>query len=192
MSDSQLTVLILAGGAGRRMGGADKGLLHWRGQSLIAQLLSHIDGIPGRRLISCNRNRDIYERYGETVGDSLANFQGPLAGIAAGLASAAQSQQILVLPCDNPRPPVDSYRRLHKALGDSPKAIAYAHDGLRGQYLYALINRACLPELTAFLNEGGRSVHQWYCQMNAVPVDFSDCAEAFTNINDSDALERNP
>ena len=185
MPDADLTVLILAGGAGRRMGGIDKGLLDWQGAPLIEHLIKRIHDWPGQRLISCNRNRDRYTDYAATVSDELAGFQGPLAGIASGFA-ASSSAQLLILPCDNPHPPLNCYSRLSSALQHSDAGIAYAHDGQRGQYLYALIDRRCQPSLQAYLASGTRSVYQWYEGEGAIAIDFSDSAENFSNINYKD------
>lgn len=187
MPDTDLTVLILAGGAGRRMGGIDKGLLDWQGRPLIEHLLDRIQDWPGQRLISCNRNREIYSQYATTVTDEYVGFQGPLAGIAAGL-TASPSEQLLILPCDNPAPPSDCYSRLRSALELSDTSIAYAHDGQRGQYLYALLDRTCLSSLLAYLARGERSVYRWYTEEEAIAVDFSDNPEAFSNINHADDM----
>ena len=78
------TGLILAGGAGRRVGGRDKGLLTWRGAPMAAQVAQRLRPQVARLLISCNRNTDYYATLADaTVADSRRDFQGPLAGIEA-------------------------------------------------------------------------------------------------------------
>ena len=49
------------------------------------------------------------------VGDLLAGFQGPLAGIATAMA-VAETPWILTLPCDGPYPPADLAQRLALSL----------------------------------------------------------------------------
>lgn len=96
------SVLLLSGGRGLRMGGRDKGLLEWQGRPLIAWLHDLTRPLSDDLIISCNRNTEHYARYADQlVADQDQNFQGPLAGIRAGMA-AARHEQMLVLPCDAP------------------------------------------------------------------------------------------
>ena len=76
--------LILAGGAGRRVDGRDKGLITWHGRPLIAHVAVLLRPQVGRLVISCNRNNERYAEFAdETVGDTRRDFQGPLAGLEA-------------------------------------------------------------------------------------------------------------
>lgn len=174
------SLLILAGGQGRRMQGRDKGLISWQGQPLIAHICAATADDAGELLISCNRNTERYAQYGRTICDSLPDFPGPLAGLLSGL-EAANYPQVLLLPCDNPQPPSDLYQRLSAAAADS--GIRFAYDGERDQYLYALINRSELASLRDYLASGRRSVKGWYAERGAVAVDFADRRENFRNIN---------
>jgi molybdopterin-guanine dinucleotide biosynthesis protein A len=45
-----------------------------------------------------------------------------------------------------------------------------------------------LPALNDYLKHGGRKVSAWQQSLNHVYVDFSDCAEAFTNLNSQQDL----
>lgn len=175
------TLLVLAGGAGRRMAGRDKGLQLWRGKPLVAHVVGACPG-ANQRLISCNRNLTRYAAYGETVADTLAGYQGPLAGLLPGL-QCARHDHVLVLPCDCPQPPLTLYPRLYRAGQEKGTGICYAWDGERQQYLFALIQRGMAASLFAYLDSGQRSVHGWYRQQNATQVDFSDQREAFLNFN---------
>lgn len=100
----QVVGLVLAGGAGRRMGGLDKGLIelhnrplaHWVAEALRPQVAS--------LLISANRNQERYAGLGWPViaddrtpgqGSSSAAYQGPLAGIATVLAQIETGLQPL-------------------------------------------------------------------------------------------------
>jgi molybdopterin-guanine dinucleotide biosynthesis protein A len=107
--------VVLAGGLGRRMGGADKGLIEYQGRPLIewalAALASQVDEI----FISANRNLDRYAAYGYRVlPDTLPDFPGPLAGVLAAL-EAVDTGWLLVVPCDTPHLPADLASRLLQA-----------------------------------------------------------------------------
>ncbi len=84
-----ITGLILAGGRGSRMGGVDKGLQNFRGQSLAQQTLVRLQqqSLPPQDiLINANRNLAAYQSLGVPVWpDSLDGFAGPLAGFLTGL-----------------------------------------------------------------------------------------------------------
>jgi molybdenum cofactor guanylyltransferase len=188
MSTSQaarqsVTALILAGGRGSRLGGQDKGLLTLRGRPLVERILAAIEPQVDAVLINANRNRDRYQRYGHPViSDPLEGFQGPLAGLAAGLA-AAFTPLVVTLPCDCPRVPRDLVGRLRRAYRERAADVAMVHDGQRAQPVYALLGRDLLASLEAFLAAGERKLMGWYGQHPVVFADFSDCADIFVNVN---------
>lgn len=188
-SVSNITGLVLAGGAGRRVGLRDKGLIPWRGKPLIAHVCDGLRPQVGKLLISCNRNFSRYKEYAaQTVPDSRGDFQGPLAGLEAASAYIG-SDFLVVVCCDMPHLPPDLVTRLVSPLANnipnSPE-ISYAHDGTRAQYLCAVIKRDCLSSLSSFLDEGHRAVHEWYQSRHSIPVDFSDHASKFRNYNKLD------
>ena len=97
-----ITVVILAGGMGRRMGGQDKGLVEFQGKSLIRHVVDAIRLQSSQILINANRNIEQYRAMGyPVVEDSLSGFQGPLAGFLAALQTISTSY-LLTLPCDGP------------------------------------------------------------------------------------------
>ena len=88
ISYEEITVLILAGGRGSRMGGCDKGLIPILGKPILDHLLARIGLQSQRILISANRNFEHYARYGyPVVRDTVAGFAGPLAGFLAGFSA---------------------------------------------------------------------------------------------------------
>lgn len=177
-----ITGIVLAGGRGRRAGGADKGLLPWGERTRIEVLLDDFAPQVDRLLISCNRNLERYAELAPVVADELPDYQGPLAGIAAGL-ERSDTDCSVVLPCDCPHPPRQLASRLLEVLWEQKLELVYSHDGRRPQYLFCALRRRCLTPLRAYLDSGGRSVQGWYREMNCRPVDFSDCPEKFANYN---------
>jgi molybdopterin-guanine dinucleotide biosynthesis protein A len=180
-----ITAVILAGGAGRRAGSKDKGLLIWRDKPLIEHVLNRLAPQTGPLLISCNRNAEIYRRYGPTIEDVRADFQGPLAGLEAAQ-DAISTPYILLSACDTPLLPTDLSKRLQHSLLQHPNelpAVAYASDGQRNHYLCALLHRDCLTTLGSFLDSGERAVHRWYAMQHTFVADFSDQPAGFSNLN---------
>jgi len=181
----QCSAIILAGGRGRRVGGADKGLIQTGDegslvQQVIERLVDQVDDIT----ISANRNLDQYRRTGyPVIVDALPEYQGPLAGVQAALPHC-QKQLVVVVGCDTPRLPLDlASRLLAPLLADSAIEACYAHDGSREQYLCCAIRRQLKDGLDSYLAQGRRSVRGWLAQHAAHVVDFSDCADAFSNLN---------
>lgn len=179
----QITALILAGGKSRRMGGRDKGLLPFGDGLLVGHVLSAILPQVGGVMINANRHQAEYAQLGyPVVADTLADFQGPLAGFLAGL-EQLQTEYLLTLPCDGPIVVADLAPRLANGLDEAGADIAVAHDGKRLQPVYALLHRRVLPDLRAALTEGERKIDRWYPRNAWVTVDFSDVPEQFSNIN---------
>lgn len=180
---SNVAGLILAGGRGVRMGGADKGWVDYRGTPLIRYAIDRLRPQVDALLVSANRNVERYQALGlAVVRDDAGHgeFAGPLAGILAGL-RAMQSTWLVVVPCDAPAAPPDLVQRLHGATASGARAAVVLADG-RMQPLFCLLARDLAPSLQAFLDAGGRKVAAWLEQTGAATVQFDDAA-AFANIN---------
>lgn len=188
-SVSNITGVVLAGGAGRRVGQRDKGLILWQGKPLVAHVCERLKPQVGELLISCNQNFSRYKEYAaQTVADNRGDFQGPLAGLEAA-APYIQTDFLVVVGCDMPHLPPDLVARLVEPLAQNlPNSaeISYAHDGDRAQYLCAAIKQQCLSTLSNFLNDGHRAVHAWYQERRSISVDFSDHKSSFRNYNKLD------
>ncbi|RLQ21510.1 molybdenum cofactor guanylyltransferase [Seongchinamella sediminis] len=182
---SRICALILAGGAGRRVAGRDKGLLQWHGLPLVAHVHDTLAPQVSEIIISCNRNRERYARIAPLAPPDLrTGYQGPLAGLEAA-APMLQRDFILLAPCDTPALPPELAARLACALQQKPGAqAAFVRAGNRNHYLCALLRRASLAGLGAYLDRGQRAVRHWYTRLDAVPVDFPAQQEAFANFND--------
>lgn len=188
----QVTGVILAGGRARRMGGEDKGLVEIAGRPMVAWILERLAPQVDAVLINANRNQDRYAALGvPVVGDTMPDFAGPLAGMAAALAQAA-TPWIATVPCDGPFLPADLVSRLQAACERERAEIAVAHDGERMQPVYALIPAALRGSLEGFLQAGERKIDLWYARHRLALADFSDRRDTFVNINtpqERDAVE---
>jgi molybdopterin-guanine dinucleotide biosynthesis protein A len=175
-----ITGLLLAGGRGARMGGADKGLLLLDGEPLALRVLRRLRPQVGSVLISANRNADTYRTWAPVVGDAdAAAFAGPLAGIAAAM-QAMRTGWLAVAPCDLPHLPADAYSRLAAALDGG--AAAFAAPSARSHSLVCLLHRSTLPSLDAALAGREARVSDWLRSVGARGLPFADEA-AFANLN---------
>lgn len=194
MDRQSITAVILAGGRGRRAGGADKGLISWREKPLIEHAIAAIEPQVDQIMLSCNRNIETYQTYGfAVVADQLDNFQGPLSGIMSVIDSGrCQSPLLLLCPCDCPNPPSDLAYTLLDKLNQDKLDCVYCHDGERDQYLLALLSTACGDSLRNYLESGNRSVKAWFKQLKSAAVDFSDREQHCLNFNLGSELTNSP
>jgi molybdopterin-guanine dinucleotide biosynthesis protein A len=180
---ADVTGLVLAGGRATRLGGVDKGLVDLAGRPLVAHVLDRLRPQVATVLISANRNP---ERYGtladQVVGDGIDGFQGPLAGLAAGLA-ACRTRWLVMVPCDSPFLPTSLVSRLLAAATTDGAQIATVHDGQRLQPVFSLVGRTLAADLSRYLESGERKIDQWFARHPTAVADFSDGADGFVNVN---------
>ena len=182
----RLAAVILAGGQGRRMGGADKGLVEYRGRPLIEWVLAALAPQVGEIVISANRNLERYAAYGRRVlPDTLPDFPGPLAGVLAAL-QAVTADWLLVVPCDTPHLPADLALRLLGAAQLENVPLAVAADDARVHYSCFLVHADQREHLAGFLARGERAVRLWQAELSSTRVRFD--AAGFANINRPDDL----
>src|SRR3954466_7864666 len=198
ISKDDVTGVILAGGRGSRMGGADKGLQNFRGMPMGMFTLLRLAPQVGELMINANRNLAAYESFGVPVWpDSLADYPGPLAGFLTGL-ERCETGYLVTVPCDTPLFPQDLVARLGEALeregADIAMAAAREEDGrLRSQPVFSLLRHDLLESLVRFTHEGGRKIDAWTGQHRTVVVPFDregDEASAFFNANTLAELHR--
>lgn len=185
ISSSQITAVILAGGAGKRFGGLDKGLQDHAGKPLVEHVIEAISPQVEELLICVNRNTERYEAYGHQVlKDRATEYQGPLAGLSTAINTLllnSESAAVVVSSCDSPNLSTTYVKRLSQALGNHH--VAVAHDGERRQNLHCLISRTAWGSLIDFFEDGGRAMHRWFQTVEIVDVDFSNEAHNFRNMN---------
>ncbi|WP_424625141.1 molybdenum cofactor guanylyltransferase MobA [Achromobacter marplatensis] len=183
--------LILAGGQGARMNQQDKGLVLLHGQPMVAHVARRLAPQVGRLIISANRHQARYAQYGQVVEDGepeLGAFQGPLLGIAAGLAAAAQDDWLVVVPCDTPFLPADLAARLIGAAESARAPLAYAAANGQRHSACMAVRTALLSDLRAYLRGGDRKVGLWQARAGGVEARFDDAPDAFMNVNTPEEL----
>jgi len=182
------TAIILSGGQSTRMNGADKGLILFQKKPLIYHAISRLSTQSDEILISANREIEVYESFGYPVlQDSTNSFLGPLAGFLLGLTHAKQDY-VLTVPCDSPLLPLNLAQRLYDGMNKTNSDIAIAKSDGVTHPVFCLMKKNILPSLQTFMNRGERKVEAWQKTQTYCEVDFSDCANAFVNLNSIDEL----
>jgi molybdenum cofactor guanylyltransferase len=133
---ARYAAIVLAGGAGRRLGGRDKPALPVGGRTMLGRVLDAVDGATPRVVVGPAR---------PDVPDDVVQVRehppgsGPVAALAAGLAAVGPAELVAVLAADLPFLTRAEVGALRAAVAAS------AHDGV------------------VFVDAAGRQ--QWLCGM---------------------------
>jgi molybdopterin-guanine dinucleotide biosynthesis protein A len=174
MNKHSVTAIVLAGGKGRRMGGLDKGLVSLCGRSLLQWVTTALAPQVDEIVVSANRNVEQYRQAGyRVIGDELADFQGPLAGVLA-CGKSVDSDYLAVVAVDAPLLPTDFVPRLRFRLERNRSDLAVAEvDGVL-QPTHILFARDLLADLEPWLAQGNRKMRDWVLRQRHEIVSFDD------------------
>ncbi len=180
---------IIAGGQSRRMGGGNKGIKPLQEKMMITHVVERIAPQSSHIVINANNYPDEYQTLNyPLIEDSISGQLGPLAGVLTILESC-EDELVLTLPCDTPLIPADLVERMHEKLLQTDSDICTVEAG--GLHpIFMLLKRKLAPSIRAYLEAGERRVGYWLKQQNYCVADFSDQAEAFSNINTPEEFER--
>ena len=166
-----ITLGILAGGEGSRLGGRDKAWLERDGKPQVMHLVDALAPQVDAVMVSANRNAERYLAHGlRAVHDRIAGI-GPMAGLHA-LASECRSAWLLTVPVDAVTIPADLIEALSRIDAD-PGTGAFAEDDDGVQPLLALwrvdaLRVACRHAVAA----GEHAVHVLQSKLGMAPVRF--------------------
>ncbi|WP_294540113.1 molybdenum cofactor guanylyltransferase MobA [uncultured Rhodoblastus sp.] len=189
--------LILAGGLGRRMEGAQKPFARIGGSSLIEAVISRArdqcDALAINLHQATPEAAKAFAPFGlPLLADALPGHSGPLAGVLAGLDYAAVHglSHVLSLPCDGPFLPRDLAARLAEAASEKRDGLACAASGGRAHPVVALWPTRLRDDLRhALTAEGLRKVGQFQQRYDVAKVEWVFRArDPFFNINTPDDL----
>ncbi|GLK55555.1 molybdopterin-guanine dinucleotide biosynthesis protein A [Methylopila capsulata] len=182
--------VVLMGGEGRRMGGADKALIALHGRPILAHALDRFRPQVATLALSANGDPARFAAFALPVlADAADGPGGPLAGVRTALAWARSFEgvaHLATLPGDAPYPPVDLVARLAAAAGEGP-AVAVSPSGL--EPLHALWPLGCAEALDRLVRDGVSSPRRALAELGAVEVAFAD-GSGFRDVDTPDDLAR--
>ncbi len=156
---SQLSAGILAGGEGRRHGGADKAWLMFNGRPLIAHVVDQLRPQVDEIIVSANRNVERYLALGlRAVRDTEG--VGPLAGVCR-LLHVARQPWLLCVPCDAPALSAGLAARFFAVAIAQHVDVVVLHDGARAHPTFCLMRTDLAFDATRFLGSGQSSLLRW-------------------------------
>ena len=179
---ADFSILILAGGEGRRIGGG-KPLRMIGGRTLIARAIERAQSWSDEVQVSA-RCEDQVGASGIDVLPDPPGFEGPLGGLAAaaGLAHPA----VLTIPCDMPFLPDDLPERLAAALPGHGAALAAS--GGHVHPVCGLWRTESLSQVGDYAASGRRSLIGFAERIGFAAVEWPD--DLFLNINDPEDLAK--
>lgn len=182
VAGADVTLGILAGGRGSRLGGRDKAWLMRDGVPQVVRIALRFAGECSAVLVSANRDLSRHAMHGLfPVEDRIADI-GPLGGIDA-LAAVCQTPWMLTIPVDIVDANDCLLRTLAQAGGDG--AVAEDEDGV--QPLVALYRIQPLRiAIAEAIRAGAFSVHAMQARMQLARARFSGLR--FGNLNTPDDL----
>ena len=149
-----ITLGVLAGGRGQRLGGRDKAWVLHHNKTLLQHTLSAFPGGYAERLVSAREDDARFDRMGlRAVFDQRPGFAGPLAALEA-LCAACTTPWLLTVPVDVQRIPDDLPDALRGAVARDGVVVKDA-TGL--QPLIGLWRTAALHAAVGELLDAGES-----------------------------------
>lgn len=185
-SVEKIAGVILAGGAGSRMGGANKALVRLGGKPLIERAIATFSPQVGHLAISVHDQTDGLERYAfPLLADDAGERSGPTAGLRAALRWAADkkgSKWLALAPVDAPFLPSDFVSTLIAAAERNNARAAFAAAGERFHPTVSAWSMRASSDFTRLLDEGLLALRDILRKVDATRVRFEDEA-AFMNVN---------
>ena len=187
LTRAEITLGVLAGGKATRIGGVDKALVEFRGQSLLDRLLANLGAGFFETLLSYNRDpAPLDNRQVIIVPDRRHGSLGPLAGIES-LLQRTRSRWLLTLPVDLREIPTDLAERMLAEADDARGVALVDADGLQPLVgLWPVVES--LEDIRRALDSGACAVHEAVCRLNMCRLDVSPIG--LGNLNTPEALDQ--
>jgi len=186
----ELTGLVLAGGASRRLG-RDKAFLELDGRPLIEIVVERMAQVCAEVLIVA-RDSQPYAGLGVRVAEDCYRGVGVLGGLHAGL-EAATHELALAVGCDMPFLNPDLLRAF--IAWSEGFDVAVLRRGEHVEPLHAAYRRTCLPALEAAIRAGERRIISFFPHVRVryvTPAEVSALdpdLRSFRNVNTPEEWE---
>jgi molybdopterin-guanine dinucleotide biosynthesis protein A len=206
MSRTSPTVgIVVAGGSGTRLGGADKAGLMLDGRTFLDRVIGAIEGSVDEIVVVAAEGQDLpldaaaWSVPVRLIRDSAA-CQGPLAALADGLRAAAPShpEAAVVVSCDVPKLTSAVVRLLAEAVTDADDECDWVvpHVGGHPQVLVSAMRMTMLPAIETHLASGRRDVRGLLEKVRTRRLDeprlrqADSSLESFRDVDTHDDLRR--
>ncbi|MCW9050143.1 MAG: molybdenum cofactor guanylyltransferase [Deltaproteobacteria bacterium] len=179
-----ITGVILAGGASRRMG-SDKALLPILGGRLIDHVYRRMAALFSELLIVTNAP-ELFSDIPCCKVPDLSAVRGSLAGIHSALVHASAGK-VFVVACDMPFITAPMIWHICSFADQGDVVMPYSSGG--HEPLHAVYSKSCLPAIEKVLNDGQQRVAAFFDQVSLVKLSAAEISmldpqeKCFCNIN---------
>ncbi len=201
--EARIGGVILAGGAARRMGGGDKGLLLLDERPILTHVVQRLGPQVAALALNANGATERFAVYGlpvleDALPDGVEALPGPLAGVLAGLdwAKGEGLTHIVTAAADTPFFPRDLGDRLQSAAVAEAQPIALAAtpgpDGRPSRHpTFGLWPVDLAEDLRGVLVAGTRKIVAWTDAVGCATALFgAGDPDPFFNVNTPEDLDR--
>jgi molybdenum cofactor guanylyltransferase len=186
------TPIVLAGGAGTRLGGVNKALVEVGGRRVVDRLLAALRPLGGD-IVLVNNDGSLAGIPGTRVVPDAEPGAGPLMGLYSGL-QAVTTPLAVAVACDLPFVSTDLLRGL-LALAEGYDAVVPVL-GEQPEPLHAVYRAACAPAIQNALAQGRKRVNSFFDDVRVRYVREDELRawdpelRSFLNVNRPDDLAR--
>jgi molybdopterin-guanine dinucleotide biosynthesis protein A len=185
----RLPLLVLAGGASRRMG-RDKAGLSWDGEPLLYRVIARLSPVADGVWVSARPAQELPPGPYRRVDDRRPG-EGPLAGLAAGLAAIGGSGAVAVAACDYPFADPALFPALRNAAPNAA-AVVPVLDG-RSHPLMAIWRADASATCERALARGARRVREVLEEIGGIEIPVTELGlvepeRSLLNVNDRETL----
>lgn len=184
-----ITAVILAGGAGKRLNGIVKGRIIIDGKEIMLRILEVLGGLFEDIIIitnDCDEYKD-YKKY--NIFSDILPGKGPLGGIHTGL-TVALNEAVFIFAGDMPYLHKDLIIKMIDSFNNSDYGIIIPQIGNNIEPLHGIYRKSNIEILENYLeNENDNSVRGFLKKADHHFIQFGKSektALAFTNINTPD------
>lgn len=186
-----VSLIILAGGQGKRIGG-DKASLRLGDETLLDRTIARLSPLGDDIIVVARPDQVVLVPTPARLVADLAPYQGAMAGIAGGLSAAVNEWSVLVA-CDMPFVSINLMRYLIGQTRACDAVVPRLAVGL--EPLHAVYHKRCLPALIHTLERGERRLQSFFREITVHYVDEEEfgvhdpAGLSFLNINTHDDLD---
>jgi molybdopterin-guanine dinucleotide biosynthesis protein A len=193
----QVVGVILAGGKGMRMGGAEKPLQSLRGRALIEYVIDRATPQVDELILSSNSDPALYAQFQlPIIVDHFPKHSGPLLGISSAMAWVSarytQAETMPYLACfaaDVPFFPKTLIAQLLHGMLAKDSMVAVARQAGQLQPLFSIWNTASRSTLDQAIVSGVHGPRPLLPELNSITIDVTAESEFdFENINTQQTL----
>lgn len=183
-----IPAVILAGGAGARMGGVDKCLLPIGGQAILSRILSTLSSQTQNVCLNINGDSKRFHEFKvPIITDAYSPPIGPIGGLHSSYQSIKErnpnAQWMLTVTGDSPFIPEDLIAKLLQHT-DENTDVVFCKSGNRDHFAIALWSLTLEPQLQTFIDKGNRSMGRFIQHVRSKVCEFSTSPyDPFFNIN---------